>query len=45
MVWSWGFLIATSPSEVKRPGERVKMSCIISGYDLTSYYFKNLTII
>uniref|UniRef100_A0AAZ1WWE7 Ig-like domain-containing protein n=1 Tax=Oreochromis aureus TaxID=47969 RepID=A0AAZ1WWE7_OREAU len=27
-----------SPSEVKRPGERVKMSCIISGYDLTSYY-------
>uniref|UniRef100_A0A3B4H712 Ig-like domain-containing protein n=1 Tax=Pundamilia nyererei TaxID=303518 RepID=A0A3B4H712_9CICH len=26
-----------SPSEVKRPGERVKMSCIISGYDLTSY--------
>uniref|UniRef100_A0A3B4HBE2 Ig-like domain-containing protein n=1 Tax=Pundamilia nyererei TaxID=303518 RepID=A0A3B4HBE2_9CICH len=27
-----------SPSEVKRPGERVKLSCIISGYDLTSYY-------
>uniref|UniRef100_A0A3P9BUS0 Ig-like domain-containing protein n=1 Tax=Maylandia zebra TaxID=106582 RepID=A0A3P9BUS0_9CICH len=26
-----------SPSEVKRPGERVKMSCIISGYSLTSY--------
>uniref|UniRef100_A0A3Q0TDD8 Ig-like domain-containing protein n=1 Tax=Amphilophus citrinellus TaxID=61819 RepID=A0A3Q0TDD8_AMPCI len=24
-----------SPSEVKRPGERVKMSCIISGYSLT----------
>uniref|UniRef100_A0A669EKQ1 Immunoglobulin C1-set domain-containing protein n=1 Tax=Oreochromis niloticus TaxID=8128 RepID=A0A669EKQ1_ORENI len=24
-----------SPSEVKRPGERVKLSCIISGYDLT----------
>uniref|UniRef100_A0A668RBJ7 Ig-like domain-containing protein n=1 Tax=Oreochromis aureus TaxID=47969 RepID=A0A668RBJ7_OREAU len=27
-----------SPSEVKRPGERVKLSCIISGYDLTDYY-------
>uniref|UniRef100_A0A3P9BTP7 Ig-like domain-containing protein n=1 Tax=Maylandia zebra TaxID=106582 RepID=A0A3P9BTP7_9CICH len=27
-----------SPSEVKRPGERVKMSCIISGYTLTEYY-------
>uniref|UniRef100_A0A3P8NSJ5 Ig-like domain-containing protein n=1 Tax=Astatotilapia calliptera TaxID=8154 RepID=A0A3P8NSJ5_ASTCA len=25
-----------SPSEVKRPRERVKMSCIISGYDLTT---------
>ncbi|XP_067426848.1 uncharacterized protein [Thunnus thynnus] len=27
-----------SPSEVKRPGETVKMSCIISGYSLTRYY-------
>uniref|UniRef100_A0A4W6EM23 Ig-like domain-containing protein n=1 Tax=Lates calcarifer TaxID=8187 RepID=A0A4W6EM23_LATCA len=27
-----------SPSEVKRPGETVKMSCIISGYSMTSYY-------
>uniref|UniRef100_A0A3Q3MNQ6 Ig-like domain-containing protein n=1 Tax=Labrus bergylta TaxID=56723 RepID=A0A3Q3MNQ6_9LABR len=25
-----------SPSEVKRPGETVKMSCIISGYSMTS---------
>uniref|UniRef100_A0A3P9BSS1 Ig-like domain-containing protein n=1 Tax=Maylandia zebra TaxID=106582 RepID=A0A3P9BSS1_9CICH len=27
-----------STSEVKRPGERVKMSCIISGYNPTSSY-------
>uniref|UniRef100_A0A7N6B939 Ig-like domain-containing protein n=1 Tax=Anabas testudineus TaxID=64144 RepID=A0A7N6B939_ANATE len=27
-----------SPSEVKRPGESVKMSCVISGYSMTSYY-------
>uniref|UniRef100_A0A3Q3E607 Ig-like domain-containing protein n=1 Tax=Labrus bergylta TaxID=56723 RepID=A0A3Q3E607_9LABR len=27
-----------SPSEVKRPGETVKMSCIISGFDMTSDY-------
>uniref|UniRef100_A0A8C9ZCW7 Immunoglobulin heavy variable 6-1 n=1 Tax=Sander lucioperca TaxID=283035 RepID=A0A8C9ZCW7_SANLU len=26
-----------SSSEVKRPGETVKMSCIISGYSMTSY--------
>ena len=26
-----------SPSEVKRPAETVKMSCVISGYSLTSY--------
>ncbi|XP_035990841.1 uncharacterized protein LOC118562516 [Fundulus heteroclitus] len=26
-----------SASEVKRPGERVKMSCVISGYSMTSY--------
>uniref|UniRef100_A0A3Q3F2B1 Ig-like domain-containing protein n=1 Tax=Labrus bergylta TaxID=56723 RepID=A0A3Q3F2B1_9LABR len=25
-----------SPSEVKRPGETVKMSCIISGYSMTT---------
>uniref|UniRef100_A0A3Q3CL94 Immunoglobulin V-set domain-containing protein n=1 Tax=Haplochromis burtoni TaxID=8153 RepID=A0A3Q3CL94_HAPBU len=36
-VWS-EIKLEQSPSEVKRPGERVKMSCIISGYDLTSYY-------
>uniref|UniRef100_A0A3Q1JM64 Ig-like domain-containing protein n=1 Tax=Anabas testudineus TaxID=64144 RepID=A0A3Q1JM64_ANATE len=27
-----------SPSEVKRPGEIVKMSCVISGYSMTSYF-------
>uniref|UniRef100_A0A8P4KFM6 Ig-like domain-containing protein n=1 Tax=Dicentrarchus labrax TaxID=13489 RepID=A0A8P4KFM6_DICLA len=27
-----------TPSEVKRPGEIVKMSCITSGYSMTSYY-------
>uniref|UniRef100_A0A671UWG9 Ig-like domain-containing protein n=1 Tax=Sparus aurata TaxID=8175 RepID=A0A671UWG9_SPAAU len=26
-----------TPSEVKTPGETVKMSCIISGYSMTSY--------
>uniref|UniRef100_A0A3Q2UHX8 Ig-like domain-containing protein n=1 Tax=Fundulus heteroclitus TaxID=8078 RepID=A0A3Q2UHX8_FUNHE len=26
-----------SASEVKRPGETVKMSCVISGYSMTSY--------
>uniref|UniRef100_A0A3Q2ZEK3 Ig-like domain-containing protein n=1 Tax=Kryptolebias marmoratus TaxID=37003 RepID=A0A3Q2ZEK3_KRYMA len=26
-----------SPSEVKRPEETVKMSCVISGYSMTSY--------
>ncbi|KAG8006628.1 Immunoglobulin heavy variable 1-3 [Nibea albiflora] len=26
-----------SPSEVKRPGETVKMSCVISGFDMTRY--------
>uniref|UniRef100_A0A3Q2WG44 Ig-like domain-containing protein n=1 Tax=Haplochromis burtoni TaxID=8153 RepID=A0A3Q2WG44_HAPBU len=35
-VWS-EIKLEQSPSEVKRPGERVKMSCIISGYSLTSY--------
>lgn len=27
-----------SPSEVKKPGEKVKMSCITSGYTMTSFY-------
>uniref|UniRef100_A0A3Q1I5X1 Ig-like domain-containing protein n=1 Tax=Anabas testudineus TaxID=64144 RepID=A0A3Q1I5X1_ANATE len=27
-----------APSEVKRPGETVKMSCVISGFDMTDYY-------
>uniref|UniRef100_A0A8B9K0A0 Ig-like domain-containing protein n=1 Tax=Astyanax mexicanus TaxID=7994 RepID=A0A8B9K0A0_ASTMX len=26
-----------SPAQVKKPGERVKISCKISGYDMTSY--------
>uniref|UniRef100_A0A3P8SX00 Ig-like domain-containing protein n=1 Tax=Amphiprion percula TaxID=161767 RepID=A0A3P8SX00_AMPPE len=36
-VWS-EIRLDQSPSEVKRPGETVKMSCIISGFDMTSYY-------
>uniref|UniRef100_A0A3Q3GYP8 Ig-like domain-containing protein n=1 Tax=Labrus bergylta TaxID=56723 RepID=A0A3Q3GYP8_9LABR len=36
-VWS-EIRLEQSPSEVKRPGETVKMSCIISGFDMTSYY-------
>ncbi|TKS91821.1 Immunoglobulin heavy variable 1-46 [Collichthys lucidus] len=36
-VWSENKL-DQSPSEVKRPGETVKMSCVISGFDMTSYY-------
>ena len=36
-VWS-EIKLDQSPSEVKRPGETVKMSCIISGYSMTSYY-------
>ncbi|KAI3359983.1 hypothetical protein L3Q82_014315 [Scortum barcoo] len=35
-VWS-EIKLDQSPSEVKRPGEKVKMSCIISGYSMTSY--------
>uniref|UniRef100_A0A3P9BUI5 Ig-like domain-containing protein n=1 Tax=Maylandia zebra TaxID=106582 RepID=A0A3P9BUI5_9CICH len=35
-VWS-EIKLEQSPSEVKRPGERVKMSCILSGYSPTSY--------
>uniref|UniRef100_A0A3Q3ERV3 Ig-like domain-containing protein n=1 Tax=Labrus bergylta TaxID=56723 RepID=A0A3Q3ERV3_9LABR len=34
-VWS-EIRLEQSPSEVKRPGETVKMSCIISGFDMTS---------
>uniref|UniRef100_A0A3Q3ETW1 Ig-like domain-containing protein n=1 Tax=Labrus bergylta TaxID=56723 RepID=A0A3Q3ETW1_9LABR len=36
-VWS-EIRLEQSPSEVKRPGETVKMSCIISGYSMTSSY-------
>uniref|UniRef100_A0A8D0D537 Ig-like domain-containing protein n=1 Tax=Sander lucioperca TaxID=283035 RepID=A0A8D0D537_SANLU len=35
-VWSESKLDQSS-SEVKRPGETVKMSCIISGFDMTDY--------
>uniref|UniRef100_A0A673XRP5 Ig-like domain-containing protein n=1 Tax=Salmo trutta TaxID=8032 RepID=A0A673XRP5_SALTR len=27
-----------SPSQVKRPGDTFKLSCKISGFDMTSYY-------
>uniref|UniRef100_A0A8D0D544 Ig-like domain-containing protein n=1 Tax=Sander lucioperca TaxID=283035 RepID=A0A8D0D544_SANLU len=33
-VWS-EIKLDQSPSEVKSPGETVKMSCIISGYSMT----------
>lgn len=36
-VWS-EIKLDQSPSEVKRPGETVKMSCIISGFNMASYY-------
>ncbi|KAI3359282.1 hypothetical protein L3Q82_002798 [Scortum barcoo] len=36
-VWS-EIKLDQSLSEVKRPGEKVKMSCIISGFDMTSYF-------
>uniref|UniRef100_A0A3B4TL64 Ig-like domain-containing protein n=1 Tax=Seriola dumerili TaxID=41447 RepID=A0A3B4TL64_SERDU len=36
-VWS-EIKLDQSPSEVKRPGDTVKMSCVISGYSMTSYY-------
>lgn len=36
-VWS-EIRLDQSPSQVKRPGETVKMSCTISGYSMTSYY-------
>uniref|UniRef100_A0A3B5MTD8 Ig-like domain-containing protein n=1 Tax=Xiphophorus couchianus TaxID=32473 RepID=A0A3B5MTD8_9TELE len=36
---SWSQIkLEQSASEVKRPGETVKMSCVISGYSMTSYY-------
>uniref|UniRef100_A0A3B3WPK4 Ig-like domain-containing protein n=1 Tax=Poecilia mexicana TaxID=48701 RepID=A0A3B3WPK4_9TELE len=35
-VWSQ-IRLEQSTSEVKRPGETVKMSCVISGYSMTSY--------
>uniref|UniRef100_A0AAQ4Q7N7 Ig-like domain-containing protein n=1 Tax=Gasterosteus aculeatus aculeatus TaxID=481459 RepID=A0AAQ4Q7N7_GASAC len=35
-VWS-EIKLEQSPSEVKKPGEKVKMSCITSGYSMTSY--------
>uniref|UniRef100_A0A671USK6 Ig-like domain-containing protein n=1 Tax=Sparus aurata TaxID=8175 RepID=A0A671USK6_SPAAU len=35
-VWS-EIKLDQSPSEVKTPGETVKMSCIISGFDMTDY--------
>uniref|UniRef100_A0A8C4H9Z7 Ig-like domain-containing protein n=1 Tax=Dicentrarchus labrax TaxID=13489 RepID=A0A8C4H9Z7_DICLA len=50
MIWSLLFVVTIqgvwseikldqTPSEVKIPGETVKMSCIISGYSMTSGYF------
>uniref|UniRef100_A0A3Q2CQN4 Ig-like domain-containing protein n=1 Tax=Cyprinodon variegatus TaxID=28743 RepID=A0A3Q2CQN4_CYPVA len=27
-----------SPSEAKRPGETFKMSCVMSGFDMTEYF-------
>ncbi|MBN3322271.1 HV146 protein, partial [Atractosteus spatula] len=30
--------LAQSPAVVKKPGESVKLSCKISGFDMTSYY-------
>uniref|UniRef100_A0A3B3BWR6 Ig-like domain-containing protein n=1 Tax=Oryzias melastigma TaxID=30732 RepID=A0A3B3BWR6_ORYME len=35
-VWSQ-IKLDQSPNVVKRPGETVKMSCVISGYSMTSY--------
>uniref|UniRef100_A0A3P8TMT6 Ig-like domain-containing protein n=1 Tax=Amphiprion percula TaxID=161767 RepID=A0A3P8TMT6_AMPPE len=35
-VWS-EIRLDQSPSEVKRPGETIKMSCITSGYTMTGY--------
>uniref|UniRef100_A0A3Q1JXI3 Ig-like domain-containing protein n=1 Tax=Anabas testudineus TaxID=64144 RepID=A0A3Q1JXI3_ANATE len=34
----WSQSLDQSDSEVKSPGESVKMSCVISGYSMTSYY-------
>lgn len=34
----WSERLDQSQPEVKRPGETVKMSCTISGFDMTSYF-------
>ncbi|CAJ1076797.1 immunoglobulin heavy chain variable region%2C partial [Xyrichtys novacula] len=36
-VWS-EIKLEQTPSEGKRPGETVRMSCVISGFSMTSYY-------
>ncbi|RVE69325.1 hypothetical protein OJAV_G00076830 [Oryzias javanicus] len=36
-VWSQ-IKLDQSPNVVKRPGETVKMSCVMSGFDMTEYY-------
>ncbi|TWW53497.1 Immunoglobulin heavy variable 3-48 [Takifugu flavidus] len=36
----WSERLDQSQPEVKRPGETVKMSCTISGFDMTSYYIQ-----
>uniref|UniRef100_A0A667WYF3 Immunoglobulin V-set domain-containing protein n=1 Tax=Myripristis murdjan TaxID=586833 RepID=A0A667WYF3_9TELE len=36
-VWS-EIRLDQTPSQVKRPGDTVKMSCTMSGFDMTSYY-------
>uniref|UniRef100_A0A3B3CHZ3 Ig-like domain-containing protein n=1 Tax=Oryzias melastigma TaxID=30732 RepID=A0A3B3CHZ3_ORYME len=36
-VWSQ-IKLDQSPNVVKRPGETVKMSCVISGFDMTDHY-------
>ncbi|KAL3053986.1 hypothetical protein OYC64_006334 [Pagothenia borchgrevinki] len=36
-VWS-EIKLEQSSSQVQRPGGTVKMSCIISGFDMTEYY-------
>uniref|UniRef100_A0A667XLY3 Ig-like domain-containing protein n=1 Tax=Myripristis murdjan TaxID=586833 RepID=A0A667XLY3_9TELE len=36
-VWS-EIRLDQTPSQVKRPGDTVKMSCTMSGFDMTDYY-------
>uniref|UniRef100_A0A667XI72 Ig-like domain-containing protein n=1 Tax=Myripristis murdjan TaxID=586833 RepID=A0A667XI72_9TELE len=36
-VWS-EIRLDQTPSQVKRPGDSVKMSCTMSGFDMTKYY-------